>query len=189
MSRLRGVMICLLLLSIAACSGNMADQSRYKPLEASDYFPDGQSSRPLVDGTVPRGAIVDNPVLITGMENGGLTSNFPLTLDSTLIERGQERYDIYCSVCHGLLGYGEGMIVQRGFPQPPSFHDQRLREAPNGHFFDVITDGFGVMYSYASRVPVMDRWAIIAYIRALQLSQNASPDSLDQEDQEALATS
>lgn len=155
MWRARGLWLVLLL---AGCRQQMADQPKYTPMEASRFFADGQSARPLVPGTVPRGtsAAKESPVLTRA-----------------LLLRGQERYDIYCSPCHGLAGYGDGMIVQRGFPHPPSLHDPRLRAAPPEHFYRVITEGFGVMYSYADRVEPADRWAIAAYVRALQLSQHA----------------
>jgi mono/diheme cytochrome c family protein len=165
-----------LALSLAACGPNMQDQPKYGPGERSDFFADGQALRPQPSDTVARGQAQTDPYAATGLVDGTPVAAFPAPVTREMIERGQERYDIYCSVCHGLTGYGDGMIVQRGFPNPPSFHTDRLRDAPVGHFYDVITNGYGVMYSNASRVAPDDRWAIVAYIRALQLSQNARPE-------------
>jgi hypothetical protein len=127
-----------------------------------------------------------NDPLYTGQINGEYIDVIPLPVTQAFLRRGQERYDIFCSPCHGRVGYGEGMIVQRGFPSPPSFHTERLRELPAGYYYDVITNGFGVMYSYGSRVQPTDRWAIVAYIQALQLSQNATLDDVPPEAQEEL---
>jgi mono/diheme cytochrome c family protein len=160
---------------LAACGPNMYDQPRHEPEEQSDFFPDGQASRPRVPDTVARGRARTDDYYYTGKVDGTPVAAFPTPVTKAMIERGHERYDIYCSVCHGLTGYGDGMIVQRGFPHPPSFHTEALRNAPIGHFYDVITNGYGVMYPYASRVSPDDRWAIAAYIRALQLSQDARP--------------
>ncbi len=154
---------------------DMHDQPRYKPLAESRFFRDGRASRPVVEGTVARGQLHEDEHLYTGKVNGQPAAALPLELTRELLERGRERYDIFCSPCHGHAGYGDGMIVQRGLRPPPSFHIDRLRGSPPGYYFDVITNGFGTMYSYASRVAPEDRWAIIAYIRALQLSQNATP--------------
>jgi hypothetical protein len=152
----------------------MHDQPRYEPLEGSPFFADSRSARPFVEGTIARGQLRDDEHFFTGKLNGELANAlpFPATLD--VLKRGQERYNIFCTPCHDRVGTGQGMIVQRGFRRPPSFHIDRLREAPAGHFFDVITNGFGTMYSYADRIAPSDRWAIVAYIRALQLSQNAT---------------
>ncbi len=168
------VLLLGLVLGAGACRQDMHNQPRYKPLGGSAFFEDGRASRPLVEGTVPRGYARTDEHFYTGKVNGRLVETFPFPITRRVLERGRERYDIFCAPCHGRDGYGEGMIVQRGFRQPPSFHTDRLRRAPVGHFFDVITNGFGTMYSYASRIPPEDRWAIIAYIRALQLSQNAT---------------
>jgi mono/diheme cytochrome c family protein len=178
------------------CRYDMQDQPRYKAYKKSDFFPDGRASRELPDGTVPRGFLRADKALYTGKKEGAaVTANvpaptidasgatiassfpndveeFPVPVTKELIDRGQQRYNIYCVVCHGPTGSADGMIVRRGFPKPPTYHDDRLRNAPVGHFFDVITNGWGKMNGYASQVPVADRWAIIAYIRALQLSQN-----------------
>ena len=181
---------------------DMYDQPRYKPLAASDFFADGLSARPRVEGTIARGELHDDEPLYTGKEAGILVSQIPQSvygastttfpassiirwirpepaeLRRALLTRGRERFDIHCSVCHGRTGDGDGMIVRRGFRKPPSYHIERLRNAPAGHFFDVITNGFGAMPSYANRIDVADRWAIVAYVRALQLSQNARIDDV-----------
>jgi hypothetical protein len=161
----------------------MAANSRVKPLAASSVFPDGRSSRPLVADTVAQ----SDPVVITPYDSGmydgkRLAETFPVPLTRSLIDRGEQRFNIYCSPCHGMTGYGDGMIVQRGFQAPPSFHTKRLLQAPIGHFFDVVTNGYGNMYSYNDRVAVADRWAIIAYIRVLQRSQNATIDDVPIQD-------
>jgi hypothetical protein len=157
-----------------ACRQDMHDQPRYEPLEASEFFADGRSARPLVAGTVARGDLREDEHFYTGKANGTLVDRFPFPVTRAILERGQERYHIFCSPCHDRIGTGQGMIVQRGFRRSPSFHIDRLREAPVGYFFNVITNGFGSMYDYADRIPPRDRWAIIAYIRALQLSQHAT---------------
>ena len=162
--------VCVVL---AGCSRGMEDQPKVKPFEPSDFFSDGRSARPLVAGTVARGHLELDPLLDTGKEGGQDAREFPFPVTRAVLERGRERYDIFCAVCHDRAGTGEGMIVKRGFPRPPSFHTDRLRNAPLGHFFDVITHGFGRMYPYNDRIKVEDRWAIVAYIRALQLSQHA----------------
>ena len=166
--------LCAGVLIVAGCGENMRRNSRVQPYEPVQFYPDEQSARPVISGTVALGLLQSDELLYTGKINGQLATTFPFTVTQAVIVRGRERYNIYCAPCHGLLGDGQGMIVQRGFSPPPSFHQQRLRDAPAGHFFDVITNGFGRMYSYASRVEPRDRWAIVAYIRALQLSQNAT---------------
>jgi Cytochrome C oxidase, cbb3-type, subunit III len=159
--------------SLSACRQDMRNDSRLKPLEETAFFVDRNSSRPLVKGTIPRGGAHEDEFFWTGESAGHLVKGFPSPPTAQQLNRGRERYNIYCSVCHGVTGGGDGMVVQRGFPSPPSFHEQRLRDAPEGHFFNVITNGYGAMYSYGSRVNAEDRWAIIAYIRALQISQNS----------------
>jgi mono/diheme cytochrome c family protein len=166
------------LLTLIGCHTDMYDQPRYEALEKSDFFKDGRASRPLVAGTVQYQAPPADDVMHTGKQNGQLATELPMTLTPALLERGHERFNIYCSVCHGRTGAGDGMIVQRGYRQPPTYHSDRLRGAPIGHFFDVMTNGFGAMPSYSLQVPVEDRWAIAAYIRALQLSQYASADQI-----------
>lgn len=179
-----GLLLALCLL--AACGPNMQNQPKYKPQAASAFFADGRAARPPVADTVARGQAQTDSYYTTGLVNGTPVVAFPAPVTREQLERGHERYDIYCAVCHGLAGYGDGMIVQRGFPPPPSFHSDALREAPVGHFYDVITNGYGVMYPYASRVAPDDRWAIAAYIRALQLSQHATPNDVPPDQRPAL---
>jgi mono/diheme cytochrome c family protein len=174
---------------------DMQDQPRYQTYRASDFFPDNRASRNLPDGVVARGLLKENKALYTGKVDNpdpnavaqtttDATGNtlvttfpnaideFPIPVTKELVDRGQDRYNIYCIVCHGPVGSGDGMVVRRGFPKPPTYHDDRLRNAPVGHFFDVISNGWGRMPSYGSSLPAVDRWAIVAYIRALQVSQN-----------------
>ncbi len=151
---------------------DMADQPRHDPLEQSRMFQDELASRPLVAGTVPRGGqIVREETSGHTPPSGNESADFPWKLSMQDLQRGRERFDIYCSVCHGRLGTGDGMIVQRGFLHPPSFYLDRLRAAAPGHFYNVISDGYGAMYAYNDRVPVEDRWRIIGYIRALQIAR------------------
>jgi mono/diheme cytochrome c family protein len=180
--------IALFLLNTTACElrREMYDQPKIDPLEASVFFADGLSARQPIPGTVARGQLRLDPHLYQGKVNGELATTLPYEITQKFIERGQERFNIFCAPCHDRTGRGNGMIVQRGFKAPPSMHEQRLRDVPIGHFFDVMTNGFGVMYSYASRIPVKDRWAIAAYIRALQFSQNAHLDHLSAEDRNQL---
>lgn len=169
------VLSAVTVLFSAGCRQDMQDQPKYIPLRPSDFFSDGRSERPLVEGTVARGHLEDDTLLYTGKGPDGKFSNdFPFSVTKAVLERGQQRFDIYCSPCHDRLGDGDGRIVRRGFRHPPSYHIDRLREAPNGYVFDVITNGFGAMPDYAAQIQPNDRWAIVAYIRALQLSQNAS---------------
>lgn len=164
-------------LSLAsACRQDMHNQPKYKPLAATDFFGDGRASRPTIADTVARGQLRIDEARYTGKLNGKDVTAIPIQITRADVERGKDRFDIYCTPCHGRLGDGRGMIVLRGLRQPPSYHDERLVNAPIGHFFDVMTNGYGAMYSYASRVATDDRWRIAAYIRALQLSQNAPPD-------------
>jgi mono/diheme cytochrome c family protein len=160
---------------LAGCERNdMHNQPRHEPMEVSAFFDDGQSSRPIVAGTVARGQLMSVDMRYAGPRPEGAEApdTFPFEITKADLKRGKQRFDIYCSVCHGATGDGDGMIVQRGFAKPPSFHEQRLKDAPAGHFFDVITNGWGAMYSYNDRVFPEDRWRIAAYIRVLQLSQN-----------------
>ena len=156
----------------------MANQPKYGPLEPSDFFADGMSARPRVPGTVARGELDIYSFMATGKINGQDGDGFPMPVTMAVMNRGEERFNIYCSECHGRTGDGNGMIPSRGFRRPPSFHTDLLRNAKTGHFFDVMTNGFGAMPSYAVQVPVNDRWAIIAYIRALQLSRNGTMNDL-----------
>lgn len=164
----------------------MHDQPRYEPLEHSTFFNDGRSARPFVEGTVARGHLKTDEHFYTGKVNGELVNTLPFPATKEVLDRGHERYNIYCSPCHDRVGNGQGMIVQRGFRQPPSLHIDRLRQAPLGHFFDVMTNGFGTMYSYAERIAPRDRWTIVAYIRALQMSQNATLDDVPVEERSKL---
>ena len=165
-------------LVLTGCRRDMQDQPKYKPLGQSTFFPDGRMSRPLIVGTVPRGALNVNTGFYEGKVNNELIDYFPIPVDKALMLRGQNRYEIYCTPCHGRVGNGLGMIVRRGLKQPPSYHIDRLRTAPVGHFFDVMTNGYGAMLSYSAQIQPRDRWAIIAYVRALQYSQNANINDL-----------
>lgn len=191
-NKVRFIIFAFCLLTFAfttACRYDMQDQPRIIVYKSSDWFPDGRASREAPDGTVARGFLRENKALYTGkLENATGTAQtnaagqqitfpdsvteFPMAVTQEVLDRGQERFKVYCSVCHGNFGNGDGMIVRRGFPKPPSYNDDRLRNAPVGHFFDVATNGWGKMQGYAAQVSVSDRWAIVAYIRALQLSQN-----------------
>jgi mono/diheme cytochrome c family protein len=165
--------LCSLLLLTSSCRRDMFNQPSSKPLSKNDFFQDNHmASRALVAHTVARGHLDEDEAFYTGKIGTNLVTTFPIPITHETLERGRERFEIYCSVCHGRTGEGNGMIVQRGFPVSPSYHIDRLRQAPIGHFFDVITQGYGIMYSYAERVEPADRWAIAAYIRALQLSHN-----------------
>ncbi len=190
---------CLLPFALSACRYDMQDQPRYKAQKQSDFFNDGKAMRELPEGTVPRGFLREDKAFYTGKTDAGQTSaapnpaaapatdaagntlvtdfsglisEFPVPVTEELVDRGEERYKVFCIVCHGPVGNGDGMIVKRGFSQPPTYNDDRLRNAPVGHFYNVITNGQGKMNSYASQVPPADRWAIVAYIRTLQISQN-----------------
>jgi mono/diheme cytochrome c family protein len=176
------ILFALFTLALSGCRSEMHDQPKRQSYESSRFFENGASSRPLVPGTVARGALRTNQAYFAGLRGTNLVTDIPLEITRGVLERGHERFDIYCSVCHGLNGDGNGMIVQRGFPPPPSFHLDRLRAAPIGHFYRVATEGYGVMFPYAARVSPEDRWAIAAYIRALQLSwsmtvADLSPDA------------
>jgi mono/diheme cytochrome c family protein len=174
-STTRLAILCAFLGSaLAGCRQDMHDQPRYKPLAESDFFGDDRSARPLLPDTIARGHLKDDALLWTGVEGGKLAERFPFAVDAGVMRRGAERYGVFCTPCHGALGRGDGMVVRRGYRRPPSFHVDRLRQAPPGHYFDVMTKGFGAMPDYAEQIPVRDRWAIAAYIRALQLSQNAT---------------
>jgi mono/diheme cytochrome c family protein len=190
---------------LSGCRLDMQDQPKMKPYRSSSFFPDGLSGRQPVEGTIPRGYLRTDTALFTGKKNQNLSiisaspsatpvgpqptagasavqnaypddvETFPFPITEETVIRGRQRFDIFCSVCHGKTGYGDGMVVRRGFRRAASFHDDRLRTAPVGHFFDAITNGWGAMPSYAAQIPVQDRWAIIAYIRALQASQLKTP--------------
>ena len=170
-----GMMLLLLVAATAGCRRDMFQQPYSKPLAPNSFFQDNQmASRPVVEHTVARGHLDANSIFYTGKVGSNLVDAFPQPITRATLERGRERFEIYCSPCHGRTGQGDGMIVQRGYPAPPSYDVERLRQAPVGHFFDVITHGYGVMYSYAQRVSPEDRWAIAAYIRVLQQSRHAT---------------
>ncbi len=158
-------------------------------MEQSSFFSDGRSARPVVEGTVARGQLRTDELMYTGKANGVEADQFPFPITAKDLERGRERYNIYCTPCHAYTGAGNGMIVQRGFPAPPSYHSERLVKAPAGHFFAVMTNGYGTMYSYASRVSPEDRWRIAAYIRVLQLSWHATLDDVPPDERSKLADS
>ena len=181
-------MIATMVLVLSGCRLDMHDQPRFKPLRMSDFYADMRSSRPLVPGTVARGHLNEDTYFYTGMINGEPGSVMPFPVTHDVLERGRERFNIYCAPCHSRLGDGNGMIVQRGYRRPPSYHIDRLRQAPLGHFFDVMTNGFGAMPDYAAQVPVRDRWCIIAYIRALQLSQQAPVSAVPAEERAHLTS-
>ncbi len=162
---------CLLL---SACRQDMHDAPSYDPLQATTFFSDGRASRSLVANTVARGQLREDEHLYLGQVNGRQAESFPMPITPEVMARGHERFNVFCSPCHGRTGSGNGMVVQRGFRAPPSFHEDRLRNATVGYLFDVMTNGFGAMQDYSAQVPVADRWAIAAYIRALQLSQRAT---------------
>jgi mono/diheme cytochrome c family protein len=191
---------------LAGCDRlDMYDQPRYEPLEASNFFSDGLSARQPVEGTVARGHLREDDAFYLGKDEGKPASTIPeaalratfdrnpqrftAAYDETdpaavrleLIKRGRERFDIHCAPCHGLTGDGDGMIVQRGFRKPPSYHTDRLRDAASGYLFDVISNGFGAMAPFASRIETADRWAIVAYVRALQLSRTAPIEDIPEE--------
>jgi mono/diheme cytochrome c family protein len=195
----KSVYCCLLItafcLLAAGCRYDMQDQPRYKAFRKSDFFSDKKAMRQLPEGTVARGylhedkafykgkkEVVDNSAPATTAPDASgnmVVSSFPNDIEKSpvpitqeLLDRGEQRYKVFCIVCHGAVGAGDGMIVRRGYPKPPTYHDDRLRGAPDGHFFDVISNGWGKMNSYGSQIPAADRWAIVAYIRALQISQN-----------------
>ncbi len=170
----RGALVLAGCLLLAGCRQDMHQSPRYDPLEASDFFTDGRASRNLVAGTVARGQLRDDDALYTGKVNGLLVTEFPVPVTHAFMERGRERFNVFCGPCHGRTGAGNGMVVQRGFRQPPAFTDPRLLQQPTGYFYDVITNGFGAMPDYASQIPVIDRWAIVAYVRALQLAAHAT---------------
>jgi len=170
------------------CRLDMHVQPKYKPDEASTFFQDGRADRPEVPDTVARDHMRTDELLYTGKIHGVDADQFPFPITPQVLERGRARFNIYCSPCHDYTGSGNGMVVQRGFPPPPSYHIDRLREAPAGHFFEVMTKGYGAMYSYAARVTPEDRWAIVAYIRALQLSQHATLDDVPASERQQLTS-
>jgi len=180
------MVLCVLGVFVAGCRQDMHDQPKYIPLRKSTFFTDQRSARPLVAGTVARGQLREDPLFFTGKVDGADAAVFPFPIDAARMARGRERFDIYCSPCHGRTGQGDGMVVRRGYRRPPTYHQDRLREAPVGHFFDVMTNGFGAMPDYAAQIAPADRWAIAAYIRALQLSEHATVQDVPAADRDKL---
>jgi mono/diheme cytochrome c family protein len=175
----------LLVLSGAACRQDMHDQPKIKAYREAEFFPDSRGGRPIPEGTIPRGFLQDDEHLYTGKVNGQFTDEFPFQVTRDVLERGRDRFAIYCTPCHGQTGMGNGMVVQRGFRPPPTFHSDQIRKQTVGYWFDVMTNGFGAMPDYRAQVSPEDRWAVAAYIRALQLSQHATtadvpPDKLSE---------
>jgi mono/diheme cytochrome c family protein len=169
----------ILVLTTAACRQDMHDQPKYIPLRPTTFFADGRSERQLIDGTVARGHLNEDAALYTGLgADGKPLPTFPFPVTKEVVARGQERFNVYCSPCHDRQGNGDGMIVRRGFRHPPSYHIDRLRQVPDGHIYDVITNGFGAMQDYSAQITPNDRWAIVSYVRALQLSQNGKVDDV-----------
>jgi cytochrome c553 len=184
----RSLAAALLYLAMTAgCRQDMHNQPKYIPLRHSEFFKDGSSARPLPDDTVARGTLQDDSPFFTGKNGSVLVDTLPLPLTQQVLDRGENRFDIYCAPCHDRNGTGNGMIVRRGYRQPPSYHIDRLRQAPLGHFFDVMTNGFGAMPDYRAQIAPRDRWAIAAYIRALQYSQNAAATDLTPEERQKLS--
>ena len=168
------VPFALCLLALSGCRQDMHNQPKYRPLRATTFFADGSSARPQVEGTIARGALHEDAAFFTGKTGNAPVHELPFKVDAAVLTRGQERFNIFCTPCHDATGSGRGMVVQRGYKQPPSFHEDRLRNAEAGYFFDVMTNGFGAMPDYRMQLPARDRWAVVAYIRALQLSQHAA---------------
>ena len=164
--------------AVAGCRQDMHDAPRIEAYEATAFVPDGRGSRTPPTGTVARGWLRQDEALYTGRSNGELVSQFPFPISAQDMARGRERYNIYCTPCHGVLGDGQGMVVQRGLRRAASYHQDRLRDEKVGYFYDVITNGFGAMQGYAEQIPVRDRWLIVAYVRTLQLSQHASVEDV-----------
>jgi mono/diheme cytochrome c family protein len=183
LARMAWLSLCLLLV---ACHVDMYDQPRYKPNQTSAFFSDQRAMRPPVENTVAMGSFDPDSPLLTGKVNGELATDLPMELTAELLERGRTRYNAYCAPCHGLAGDGNGVIAYRGPMQVPSLHQDRLRTVAIGYFFDVITNGINRMYSYAARIPPEDRWAVAAYVRALQLSQYADVNDLSAEERQQL---
>ena len=182
--------LCAFVVSVSvACRQDMHDQPKLKPLARSDFHPDHRASRLQVEGTVARGQLVSDSPFTTGKVDGQLIHDLPVPLTPELLQTGRVRFETFCSPCHGRTGAGNGLVVQRGFKAPRSFHEDRLRQVPVGYFFDAITNGFGAMSDYRAQVPVGDRWAIAAYLRALQLSQNARTEDVPADERAALDAS
>jgi mono/diheme cytochrome c family protein len=184
---IRLLSVCAVLLAFSGCyKWDMMDQAKQKPLSESPMFKDGRSSRLPVEGTVARGQLNDDEQFYTGKLKGSFATTFPFPVTQQILDLGEERFNIYCSVCHDKTGSGKGIVVQRGFNPPTSFHIPRLRDESPGYFFDVMTNGYRTMPAYAFQVSPKERWAIAAYIRALQLSQNVPAKVLTSEEREEL---
>jgi mono/diheme cytochrome c family protein len=164
----------IVLVAAAGCRQDMHNQPKYRPLRSSDFFADSSSARPLVQGVVARGTLNDDSAFFTGKNGAMFVNELPFPTTQDVVDRGQERFNIYCTPCHDATGGGNGLVVQRGYPKPPSFHIDRLRKIEAGYYFDVMTNGFGRMPDYRAQITPRDRWNIVAYIRALQLSQHAT---------------
>ena len=184
---MRGLLVGVVVLAAAGCRQDMHNQPKAIPLRESMFFKDTSSARPVVEGTIARGTLQDDAAFFTGKAGAEAVDALPFALTAEVLDRGEQRYNIYCTPCHGLSGGGDGMIVRRGYRQPPSYHIDRLRTAPIGHFYDTITNGFGAMPDYRAQIAPRDRWAIAAYIRALQLSQHASAAELSPEERQKLS--
>ncbi len=171
------------------CRQDMHNQPKYRPLRGSESFADARSARPLVAGTVARGSLREDGAFFTGKSGGELVTEIPVEVTPALLARGQGRYQVFCAPCHGRTGRGDGMVVQRGFKAPSSYHVDRLRAMPVGHYYDVITNGFGAMSDYAAQLPPADRWAVAAYVRVLQYSQYAPAEDVPAAERAALDAS
>jgi mono/diheme cytochrome c family protein len=183
----RGLLIAALLFTAAGCRQDMQNSPKAIPLRESVFFPNGSSARPLVEDTVARGTLQDDVTFFTGKNGAAEVDALPFALTAEVLDRGEQRFTIYCTPCHGPTGRADGMIVRRGYRQPPSFHIDRLRQVPIGHFYDVMTNGFGAMPDYKAQIAPRDRWAIAAYVRALQLSQHAAVGDLTPEERQKLS--
>jgi mono/diheme cytochrome c family protein len=174
----RAIGAVLVAVATTACRQDMHDQPNYQPLEASSFFADNSASRQLPPNTVARGYLKDDTLLYTGKVGEDPGTEFPFAVDAQVMARGQVAYDAFCSHCHGLTGAGDGIVVQRGYSKPPALYEERLKDIPVGHIFDVITSGFGAMPDHAAQIKVPDRWAIVAYVRALQASASGTIDQV-----------
>lgn len=182
------VLAVLATATLIGCRQDMHDQAKIEPYEASDFFADGVGSRVPPTHTISRGALQADEAFHTGYEaDGTIVAELPMELTPELLERGEQRYNIFCSPCHARTGAGNGMIVERGFAQPPSYHEQRLREMQIGYFFDVASNGYGLMSGYKAQIKPEDRWAIAAWIRVLQFSRNAPVEALSADERQRIA--
>jgi mono/diheme cytochrome c family protein len=171
---------------LCGCRRDMQDQPRFRPFRSTTFFEDGRSARPQVAGTVARGHLDEDELLYRGTVGGKPAEVFPFPITEEILARGRQRFDIFCAPCHGRVGDGDGTVVERGMRRPASFHAERLHDAPPGYYFDAITRGFGAMFDLSDRIPAEDRWAIVAYVRALQRSQDAKIDDAPESEREKL---